>query len=213
VLEGIRVRFGTDTIEFLATDRSKVAYSIRPVTGGTAIESSVVFPAKALVSLGRLSGQTETYAIAWDSHGVTVRFETARFYSRLLDGVYPDVDRMVPDEYPVQAVLSRLALRGACDRVASLVDAAMPQVYLSIGNDRVSLRGEAGSSRAEESVAAQRVGEDLAISFNGRLLLEGIDHLEGDEIVLELRSPEDLMRMRPVDRRDQYVVILPMMQG
>jgi DNA polymerase III subunit beta len=213
VLEGIRVRFGADRMEFLATDRSKVALSSRPVEGGVAIESSVVFPAASLVALGRLSGQVEAYDIAWDSHGVTVRFEGSRFYSRLLDGSYPEVDRMIPDEYPVQAVVARQALRGACDRVATLVDPGTPQIYLSIGSDAVSLRGESGGSRAQEAVAARRVGDDLDISFNARLLLEGLDHLEGDEVVLELRSPEDLMRMRPVDRRDQYVVVLPMMQG
>lgn len=213
VLEGIRVRFGAETMEFLATDRSKVALSTRPVAGGVAIESAVVFPAASLVALGRLSGQVETYDIAWDSHGVTVRFDGSRFYSRLLDGTYPEVDRMIPDEYPVQAVVSRPALRGACDRVATLVDPGTPQIYLSVGAGSVSLRGESGSSRAQEAVAARRVGEDLDISFNARLLIEGLDHLEGDEVVLELRSPEDLMRMRPVDRRDQYVVVLPMMQG
>lgn len=213
VLEGIRVRFGSETMEFLATDRSKVALSTRPVEGGVAIESSVVFPASALVALGRLSGQAAAYDIAWDSHGVTVRFEGARFYSRLLDGTYPEVDRMIPEEYPVQAVLSRLALRGACDRVASLIDPGTPQVHVTVGEGGVWLRGESGGSRAQETVPARRVGDDLDISFNARLLLEGLDHLEGDEVVLELRSSEDLMRMRPVDRRDQYVVVLPMMRG
>jgi DNA polymerase-3 subunit beta len=213
VLEGIRVRFGAETMEFLATDRSKVALSTRPVEGGVAIDSSVVFPAAALVALGRLSGQAEAYDIAWDSHGVTVRFDGARFYSRLLDGGYPEVDRMIPDEYPVQAIVSRLALRGACDRVATLVEAGTPQIYLAVEEAGVSLRGESGASRAQEAVPARRVGDDLTISFNARLLLDGLDHLEGDDIVLELRSAEDLMRMRPVDRRDQYVVVLPMMQG
>ncbi len=213
VLEGIRVRFGGESMEFLATDRSKVAQSTRPLEGGVAIESAVVFPAAALVALGRLSGQAELYDIAWDSHGVTVRFDGSRFYSRLLDGAYPEVDRMIPEEYPVQAVVPRLALRGACDRVAALVDPGLPQLYVSIGEQGVSLRGESNASKAQEIVPARRVGEDLNISFNARLLLEGLDHLEGDEVVLELRGPEDLMRMRPVDRRDQYVVVLPMMRG
>jgi DNA polymerase-3 subunit beta len=213
VLEGIRVRFGTDAIEFLATDRSRVARSSRPIEGGVAVESSVVFPASSLVTLGRLSGQTETYDIAWDSHGVTVRWEGARFYSRLLDGTFPEVDRLIPEDYPIQAVTSRQALQGACDRVASLVDPGTSQIFLVVEDDRVSVRCESSSNRAQEAVPARRVGGDLDIAFNARLLLDGLGHLEGDEIVLEMRSSEELMRMRPVDRRDQYVVVLPMMRS
>jgi DNA polymerase-3 subunit beta len=213
VLEGVRVRFGDGAVEFLATDRSKVALSRRPMEGAVAVESTVVFPASALVALGRLSGQAEAYDIAWDAHGVTVRWEGARLYSRLLDGQYPAVDGLIPEDYPVQAVVSRAALLGACDRVASLVDATTPQVYLALEEGRVALRGEAAGSRAREAVPAQRVGDDLEISFNARLLMDGLSHLEGEEVVLELRSSEELMRMRPVDRRDQYVVVLPMMRG
>ncbi|MCL6594901.1 MAG: DNA polymerase III subunit beta [Firmicutes bacterium] len=213
VLEGVRVRFGPQSVEFLATDRSKVAMSSRPIEGGVAVESSVVFPASALVAMGRLSGQAETYAIAWDSHGVTVRWEGARLYSRLLDGAYPEIDHLIPEEYPVQAVAERTALLGACDRVAALVDPGMPQVYLAFQGEEIALHGEAVGSRAREAVPARRVGGEMEISFNARLLLEGLSHLEGDEVILELRGPEELMRMRPVDRRDQYVVVLPMMRG
>jgi len=213
VLEGVRIRFGADTVEFLATDRSKVAYSKRPSAGGVAMDAPVVFPAQALTALGRLSAQAETYDIAWDSHGVTVRWEGARFYSRLLDGAYPEIDQLIPDEYPVQAVVPRQALLGAVDRVASLVDPGTPQVYVTLSADAALLRGEGAGNRAEESVPARRVGGDLEISFNGRLLFEALGRLEGEEVVLELRGPEELMRARPVDRRDQYVVVLPMMRS
>lgn len=213
VLEGIRVRFGTEAIEFLATDRSRVARSSRPVEGGVAVDSAVVFPASALVTLGRLSGQTETYELAWDSHGVTVRWEGARFYSRLLDGTFPEVDRLVPEDYPIQAVASRQSLLGACERVSSLMDTGTNQIYLALSGDSLSLRGESSGNRAQEAVPARRVGEDLELSFNTRLLLDGLGHLEGEDVVLEMRGPEELMRMRPVDRRDQYVVVLPMMRS
>lgn len=213
VLEGIRVRFGADAIEFLATDRSRVARSLRPVQDGIVVDSAVVFPASALVTLGRLSAQTETYDIAWDSHGVTVRWEGARFYSRLLDGTFPEVDRLIPEDYPIQAVASRQSLLGACERVSSLMDSGANQIYLALASDRLSLRGESSGNRAQEAVAARRVGEDLEISFNTRLLLDALGHIEGDDVVLEMRGAEELMRMRPVDRRDQYVVVLPMMRS
>ena len=213
VLEGIRVRFGTDAIEFLATDRSRVARSNRPVQGGVAVDSAVVFPASALVTLGRLSGQTDAYDIAWDSHGVTIRWEGTRFYSRLLDGTFPEVDRLIPEDYPIQAVASRQSLVGACERVSSLMDSGTNQIFLTLADDRLSLRGESAGNRAEESVVARRVGEDLEMSFNTRLLLDALAHLEGEDVVLEMRGAEELMRMRPVDRRDQYVVVLPMMRS
>jgi DNA polymerase-3 subunit beta len=213
LLEGVRVRFDSQGLEFLATDRSRVAFSRRPVEGGTALEGVVVFPATALVTLGRLSGQVASYQLAWDAHGVTVRWEGVRLYSRLLDGSYPEVDRMIPEEYPLEAVVSRAAFLAACERVALLMEGSVPQVYLSVQPKMVEVRGESPSSRAREQVEARVVGDPLDIAFNARFLMDALSHLEGDEVVLEMRSSEELMRMRPVDRRDQYVVVLPMMMG
>lgn len=213
VLEGVRIRFGTDFLEFLATDRSRVALSRRPVEQGPAVEGSVVFPAPALVTLSRLSGTVGSYDLSWDPHGITVGWDGTRLYSRLLDGAYPDVDRMIPEEYPIQAVVQKSALQGACARMGLLVDPATPQVYMRMDTEGVEMRSESQTTRAREQVPCRKIGPDLEISFNSYYLAEALDRVEGDDIVLELKGPEDLMRVRPLDRRDQYIVVLPMMMS
>lgn len=213
VLDGVRIRFGSDFLEFLATDRSRVALSRRPVEQGAAVDGSVVFPASALVTLSRLSGTVASYDLSWDPQGVTVRWDGTRLYSRLLDGAFPEVDRMIPDEYPIQAVVQRSALQGACARMGLLVDPATPQVYLRIEGDGLEVRSESQTTRAREQVPCRKIGPDLDISFNAYYLAEALDRVEGEDIVLELKGPEDLMRVRPLDRRDQYVVVLPMMMA
>ncbi len=213
ILEGVRIRFGSESLEFLATDRSRVALSRRPVEHGQSVDGSVVFPASALITLNRLSGSVPTYELSWDPHGVTVRWDGTRLYSRLLDGSYPEVDRMIPEEYPLQAVVQKTALRGACDRMGLLVDPAAPQIYMRFDSEGVEMRSESQTTRARERIPSRKLGPDLEISFNAYYLAEALERIEGDDIVLELKGPEDLMRIRPLDRRDQYIVVLPMMMS
>lgn len=213
VLEGVRIRFGADFLEFLATDRSRVALSRRPIEEGLPVDGSVVFPASGLLALNRLSATIPSYRLSWDPQGITVRWDHTRLYSRLLDGSFPEVDRMIPEEYPIQAVVQKAALKGACDRTGLLVDPATPQVYVHFDSEGVEMRTESQTTRARERVAARKMGPDLEISFNASFLAEALDRIEGDDIVLELKGAEDLMRIRPLDRRDQYIVVLPMMMS
>lgn len=210
-LEGIELQFRPDGLDCLATDQIRLAWSRRTGNGG-AVGERVVVPVSALQTLVRLAPQEDEYQFAWDEKGITFFWPETRLHSRLLSGSLPDVTRLVPESYPSWAVVSRSALIGACDRVASLAGTPGVQVRMAWQADKVQLFAEDVGHRAEETLPCRLVGQPITIAFNSHLFKENLEHLEGDEVVVEMVDADRAARLRPVDGRDQFSLISPMIQ-
>jgi DNA polymerase-3 subunit beta len=208
-LEGIELRFTEGEMEVLATDQIRLAWSRRPATTGQVGRSGII-PVAALQALVRLAPQEPEYRFGWDEHGVTFFWPDSRLHSRLLTGSLPDVRRLVPDHYPHQAVCARERLIAACARVSSLAGAQGVQVSLTWGSDTVKVSAEDVGHRAEERLPCRLVGDEIAIAFNARLLVEALEHLDGDEVVVEMTAPDRAARLRPVEGRDHFALVSPL---
>jgi DNA polymerase-3 subunit beta len=208
-LEGLQLTFGDDHIECEATDQIRLAWSRRPASGGGAIER-VIVPVSGLSTLIRLAPQEPSYRFAADERGITFFWPDTRLHCRLLSGALPDAARLVPAEFSCQAVTGRAALMAACERVAVLAGSATTQVRILWTASEARLSAEDVGHRAEEVVPCKTVGDDLTIAFNAQYLVDALAHLEGEEVLVELTGPERPARLRPVDSRDHFALVSPM---
>lgn len=213
VLEGVRMRLSKDGIDYLATDRSKVGWLRTPLDEPPPLDEPIVVvaPAEVIAAVAKLASSSDRVRVGWATNGVTFAWGTSRYYSRILDGTYPEVDRMIPDEYPTTAVVGRASLLSAIRRILAVVADASPQTKVEVAQGTITVSSASAGSTARETLEAQIAGPDVSIAFNGRLLEAALDHAETDDVTLGLRGPEDLMRIR--FSPDQFAIVLPMMPG
>jgi DNA polymerase-3 subunit beta len=109
--------------------------------------------------------------------------EGFRFQTGLLEGTFPDYERVLPQSDPVaEADVDAAALRGALERLMPLADRTSPAVALSFGPDGVGIVVEGDYGRGEDRVPAQVSGK-VEVAVNPQYFLDALSPIEGQAVL------------------------------
>jgi DNA polymerase-3 subunit beta len=209
-LTGVELFMAGSEFRALATDGTRVAYHRNPpAREDWSGARRVLVPARGLQELVRLlEGEGEGRMALMDNH-LLLDLGDTRVALRLLDGRYPAVLEMLPREYPTVVRVDRRGLYEACERVSVVADTPerLYAVVLQADDGRLGLAANSPDvGEAVEEIPAQVEGPAMEVGFNARLLLEGLRHVEGDEVLLELSGPGSAARLRrPGDEGYLYI--------
>lgn len=210
VLTGVHIRLSEEGIDALATDGFRVAMKNASSNfSGDAI--SMILPGRALQEIMRiLNGDSnEPAALSFSGNQVHIDVGHAQISSRLIDGQYPNVKELLPSHYPIRAQVDRISLLQAVDRAALMSDSRLTArlVILDVTPHQLVITSrdpEAGE--AHEELPIELEGEGLQIGLNARYLLDGLQHVSGDEVWLEFIDPVKAVRLRGCnDESFQYI--------
>jgi DNA polymerase-3 subunit beta len=194
VLTGVRIEIDGSTISLLATDRFRLSHRELGWDPRTPDETiAALVPAKVLADTAKslTSGSEVTIALATGGSGEgIIGFEGAapggvrRTTTRLLDGEFPKVRSLFPNEHQTTATVDKAALIESVKRVA-LVAERNTAVQLAFSDGVLTLdAGSGDEAQASESIQATIEGEDITTGFNPQFLLDGLTAIE--EPVVEL---------------------------
>ncbi|SDR94273.1 DNA polymerase III subunit beta [Paraoerskovia marina] len=194
LLTGVRMEIEGENITLLATDRYRLALREMTWTPASPSISQVALVrartlndvAKALGSSGKVNMGLSTGAgvdlIGFEAGG---RHTT----SQLVDGDYPPVRRLFPDESPIRAVVATSPLIEAAKRVALVAERNTP-IRLSFSEGQVVLdAGQGDDAQASEALEASLDGEDISVAFNPQFLLDGLGAMGTDFVRLGFTHP------------------------
>ena len=194
VLTGVRIEIEGSTISLLATDRFRLSLrelSWSPRTPDETVAALV--PAKVLAETAKSLTNGSEVTIALSSTGTgegIIGFEGAaaggvrRTTTRLLDGEFPKVRSLFPNEHLTTAVVDRKELIDSVKRVA-LVAERNTAVQMAFADGQLTLdAGSGDEAQASEAIEATVNGEDLTTGFNPQFLLDGLTALEQDSVEL-----------------------------
>ncbi|MBI2243673.1 MAG: DNA polymerase III subunit beta [Nocardioides sp.] len=194
VLTGVRIEIDGSTISLLATDRFRLSHRELEWSPRTPDESAAALvPARVLGDTAKsLTGGGEvTSALATTGSGEgIIGFEghgpggLRRTTTRLLDGEFPKVRSLFPNEHQTTALVDKAALVESVKRVA-LVAERNTAVQLAFSDGVLTLdAGSGDEAQASESIEATIDGEDITTGFNPQFLLDGLTAI--DQPVVEL---------------------------
>jgi DNA polymerase III subunit beta len=194
VLTGVRLEIDGSTMSLLATDRFRLSMRELEWSPSTPDETvAALVPAKVLADTAKslTSGSEVTIALASSGVGEgIIGFEGAaaggvrRTTTRLLDGEFPKVRSLFPNEHLTKALVDKAALVESVKRV-SLVAERNTAVQLKFADGVLTLdAGSGDEAQASESIEANVDGEDLTTGFNPQFLLDGLTAI--DEGTVEL---------------------------
>jgi DNA polymerase-3 subunit beta len=142
---------------------------------------------------------------------IQLAFENAVIVSRLIDGTFPDYERVIPSGNEKVASLAGKAFADAVDRVATISTEKARAVKLAFADGTVTISAvSADTGRAVEELDVDFSGESLEIGFNARYILDMLQQIDGDIVRFEMASAAAPTVVRdPADASALYV-LMPM---
>ena len=171
-LTGVNFIFNNSSIKAVATDSHRLSQRQISLENGPQTSTDLIIPGKSLVELARIIGESDP-EIKVNPGENQVLFEVGNiaFYSRLLDGQYPDTDRLIPTESTISVEFELPVLARSLERASLLTHESRNNVVkmtLDVQNQLVKLQGDSPEiGNVEEEISFKKLeGEGLTISFN-----------------------------------------------
>lgn len=224
VLAGVLIRFEDDRITMAAADGFRLAVREGSLTTPVAERLDVIVPARALRELARIiADQTDPIdlKVTPNRSQLIVQTSDTEFFSRLIDGTFPDFRQIVPREFATRLEFGREDFLAAVRRASFFardnndvvrVNARAGEDELAPGHVEVSANAaERGSSQSD--VSASVLGPEGQIAFNSRYLVDVLNVLRSSRVMLGMNGANQAGVMRPLDAENYTYVIMPMVIG
>ena len=205
VLTGVHWQVQEGELVCVATDSHRLARRKTRLESAPDDDYSVVIPGKSLQELNKiLEDSNEPVGITMSNKQVLFRAGHVLFYSRLLEGNYPDTSRLIPSEYKTDIYVNGKTLLQSIDRASLLAREERNNVvrFSADGSNIVEISSNSPEiGKVEEQVETASVeGEELKISFSAKYMMDALRAIEGQDIVIRftgamrpfiLKSAED----------------------
>lgn len=169
ILTGVHMILENDKLLAVATDSHRLSQRVIPLASDSET-FNIVIPGKSLTELSRsLADEEEEVEISIMDNQVLFETKNMKFYSRLLEGTYPDTNRLIPNSFNTEIEFAVPALLAAIERASLLSHEGRNNIVrLHIADDGVVLYGNSPEiGKVEEVLTYEKVtGDPLDISFN-----------------------------------------------
>ena len=185
-LNGMYVELASGRLRFVATDGHRLALCTGPDLVAAA-DTAVIVPRKGILELARLLDGDGSVSLVMGSNHVRAVTEQFTFTSKLVDGKFPDYERVLPKSPDKSVSGNRLELKQAFTRTAILSNEKYRGVRLSLTPGALEITANnPEQEQAEESLAVDYSGDALEVGFNVSYLLDVLGVLSGESIRMSL---------------------------
>ena len=195
VLTGVHFTFSPDKIHAVATDSHRLSSRALTLENGPQAKTDLIIPGKSLLELARIIGETDPeIKVCPGENQVLFEIGSILFYSRLLEGSYPDTERLIPTDSTTTVEFDLMELSSALDRASLLTHAGRNNVVdLTLDTEKQSakLSGESAEiGNVEEDVSFKKLeGNNLKISFNPDYLRDALKASVTDSVIMDFTQP------------------------
>ena len=210
-LNGMLLETGGKHLRAVATDGHRLALCQAELGGKALDEQQVIVPRKGVLELQRLMSGEGSLNIELGPNHVRIQLEGIRFTSKLIDGRFPEYERVIPKESSNELTADKNAFKGALQRTAILSNEKYRGIRLIIRDSGVVMQAHnPEQEEAEEELEVEYSGEDIEIGFNVNYLLDALGAVDGDVVTLSVLDGNSSCLIRQPGKDDSKFVVMPM---
>ncbi|MCU7935975.1 MAG: DNA polymerase III subunit beta [Candidatus Thiodiazotropha sp. (ex Dulcina madagascariensis)] len=211
-LNGMLLEIGQGDIRTVATDGHRLAMSQSQGCVKDDINLQVILPRKAVIELGRLLGDNDNeIKIELSNSYVRVLLDNAVFTSKLIDGRFPEYQRVMPSGTDKEVEADKNTLRHSLTRASILSNEKYRGIHFHLRPNQLQLQAHnPEQEESEEELEVSYQGEELKIGFNVSYLLDAISAINEDNIIIELKDTNSSALIYGKNDRDSKYVVMPM---
>jgi len=212
-LNGLLIEIKNNQILSVATDGHRLAKTlINTDPLGIDLVQSIV-PRKAVLEISKFldANSDEEVVIKLNSSHILIQSGDFIFISKLIDGRFPDYEKVIPANLDKNIIINRANLIEILSRAAILSNEKFRGVSLSVDQNILTVQSHnPDQEHAKDEMAIEYVGEAIEIGFNVNYLLEALKACNSDEINLGLLDPNTSCTFHAAESSDTLYLIMPM---
>jgi len=217
IFTGVLLRLEKDNLTLVALDGHRLGKRIMKVSQGE-LNRSVIVPAKALNEVVKILKDTsDPVEIYFGDHQVVFKFDETIFFTRLLEGQFPQFELIIPEKSETVLKVEKEVFLQALRRASILAqDRESPRlIKMSLNGSQLVITAntqDLGQAYEEIPVEVESVGEksDITIGFNARYLIDALNALEDEKVRFEFGQVKSPGVLRPESGgNDAIYVVMP----
>jgi DNA polymerase-3 subunit beta len=211
-LNGLMLEFTTGRLRAVATDGHRLALCDATFDNPGGSDLQVILPRKAVIELGRLlEDSDQPLEIDVSNTHLRVRLGPTSFTSKLIDGRFPDYERVMPHGETTSMLGDKATLRKALARTAILSNEKYRGIRFHLSQGLLHLQAHnPEQDEAEEELEVEYDGEELTIGFNVGYLLDVLGVIDGDDVEVAVIDANSSSLIMPKGSTECRYVVMPM---
>ena len=214
LLTGVHLTIKDGELHAVATDSHRLSQRKVKLSGAEDIDYDIIVPGRSLVELSRMiADSTGSLEIQIAENQILFNFDNTAFYSRLLEGMYPDTDRLIPQSSETEIELNAVSLLHAIERASLLSHEGRNNVVkLSLNSENQTAVLSSNSPEVgnieEELQFDKLTGNDIEISFNPDYMKAALQAFGQAEVKLSLTLPLRPFTLMPTEDSEDFIQLI-----
>jgi DNA polymerase-3 subunit beta len=210
-LNGLLIEAESSRLRAVATDGHRLAISDTDLIEGREEKKQVILPRKGVTELQRLLEEKGRIEVQLGPNHVRVKFSAVCFTSKLIDGSFPEYQRVIPNSPENKLEINTKKLKNALSRAAILSNEKYRGIRLMVQNkDLVIQAHNPDQEQAEEKMDVEYNGEEIEIGFNVNYLIDALNAIESENVLVLLVDNNSSCLIQDTNDSSYKFVVMPM---
>ncbi len=212
ILTGVRTALSGSRLTMVSTDTHRLALRYCEVEAPEG-ERAVIIPGRALTEVLRVleAGSGLLVTVRFDANQVLFDLNSVALMSRLVEGVFPKFERVIPSSHTTRLLVPVADFLQATKRASIVAKEGGNRLTLRAEGEMLNLDAQAGTvGNAHEEFEIDREGDEIEAVLNYRYLIDTLGVVESDRVAVEMTKPLAPIVLREDGDEKAMHVIMPM---
>ena len=211
-LNGILMEIDSNNIKLVATDGHRLALSKATLDTGVSEERQIIIPRKAVMELSRLlDGSDSPAKCELSQNHLRVETSSLVFTTKLIDGKFPDYQRVIPVDGNRTMQVKRETLKQSMSRIAILSNEKYRGIRLTLSAGNLSIQANnPDQEEAEEELQVEYDEAEMEIGFNVTYLIDVLNVLGSEKVQIRFKDSNSSAIMSDNQDESSLYVVMPM---
>ncbi len=211
-LNGLLLEVTAKQVRAVATDGHRLSMCDAAVSVDTNKTNQIIVPRKGISELQRLLTQEDdVIQVQMSNNHIRVIAGNLEFTSKLIDGRFPDYDRVLPQGNDAPLLTSREELRSTLQRASILSNEKYRGIRLKLSKNTLNIQSNnTEQEEAEDELEVDYSGNEFEIGFNVQYILDVLGCIDGETVELLFKDPNSSILVVDSESPDARYVVMPM---
>lgn len=210
-MNGVFLEKPEDKLVMVATDGRRLSYISHIPENDVPDFEGIIIPPKVLNLVRKLSSGEGDIQLAVNDKMLFFNFDNQKIASTLIDGKFPNYNRVIPENQEHEVQVSREEMIGALRRVSLMADHKSKKVLISVSGENLTMKSdESEIGEAKEVIPCRYTGPDSHFALNYLYLSDPLKVIEDEEISLKFTEPGKAISLFSVPESSFFHILMPM---
>ncbi len=210
-MNGVFMENSEGNLIMVATDGRRLSFIKKNTAGTVKPFSGVIIPPKVLLLISKLCSGEGSIQVAVTEKNIFFKFDNQKISSSLIEGQFPNYNRVIPDNQQYDITVRRDELVEAVKRVSLLVENKSRRIFMNLASGIIELNSEESEiGVAKEEIECAFEGPETTIALNYSYLTDPLRVINNENVRIRFSEPNKAITVQPAEEADYFHIVMPM---